>query len=115
MTIKEIAKKVSELVWTHEYNGVIYFEPSSYDLEEDIPHITIDDKRIIIDEVRFGKHTNDITIVSGDDSYTLNFDTAPYTDEEYEDMGMYELLSDTYYNTAESWEIGDFELDFLNI
>jgi hypothetical protein len=39
------------------------------------------------------------------------------TEEEFEKeaeaIGLYELLSDIYYETEESYEIGDFELDFL--
>ena len=30
-------------------------------------------------------------------------------------MNLYELLNTTYYETTYSYEIGDFELDFLNI
>ena len=41
------------------------------------------------------------------------------TEEEFEDganeMGLYELLRDIYYETEESQEIGDFEVDFLKI
>jgi hypothetical protein len=41
------------------------------------------------------------------------------TEEEFEEganeIGLYELLTDIYYETEESLEIGDFETDFLGI
>lgn len=117
MNTQEIVKKLAELLYMENslYNGVIHFDWSSYDFDGDIPTIKIDDKFIKIEEFRVNKEGTEIVVISGNDSYTLNLTTSPYTEQDYEDMGMYEFLSSVYYETDYSWEIGDFEIDFLGI
>ena len=117
MNTQEIVKKLAELLYMENslYNGVIYFDWSSYDFDSDIPTLKIDDKFIKIEEFRVNKEGTEIVVISGDDSYTLNLTTSPYTEQDYEDMGMYEFLSNVYYETDNSWDIGDFEIDFLGI
>lgn len=117
MNTQEIVKKLAELLYMENsrYNGVIHFDWISYEFIEDIPTLKINDKFILIDEFRVNKEGTEIVVISDNDSYTLNLTTSPYTEQDYEDMGMYEFLSNVYYETGHSWEIGDFEIDFLGI
>lgn len=117
METKEIVKKLAELLYKDEgvYEGVVCFDWSSYDLEEDIPNLIIDNKIVMIEEFRVNKEGTKIIVISGNDKYTLDLTTSPYTEKEYSDMGMYALLNSVYYETDYSWEIGDFEIDFLGI
>ena len=117
MNTQEIVKKLAELLYMENslYNGVIHFDWSSYEFDGDIPTLKIDNKFVKIEEFRVNKEGTEIVVISGNDSYTLNLTTSPYTVQDYEDMGMYEFLSSVYYETDNSWEIGDFEIDFLGI
>jgi len=116
MDTKEIIRALAELLHrNNRYNGVVKFDFSSYDFDEDIPSLTIDNKIVKIEEFRVNKEGTEIVVISGDDSYTLDLTTNPFTEEEYEDMGMYALLNSVYYETDYSWEIGDFEINFLGI
>lgn len=117
MNTQEIVKKLAELLYMENsrYNGVIHFDWSSYEFIGDIPALKIDDKFIAIDEFRVNKEGTEIVVNSINDSYTLDLTTSPYTEQDYEDMGMYEFLSNVYYETEHSWVIGDFEIDFLGI
>lgn len=117
MNTQEIVKKLAELLYKDEgaYDGAVCFDWNTYDDENDIPHIIINGERVNIDEFRVNKEGTQISVISGDDSYTLDLVTNPFTEQEYEDMGIYTLLNDVYYETGYSWEIGDFEIDFLGI
>jgi hypothetical protein len=117
METREIVKKLAELLYKDEgvYDGAVCFDWSSYDLEEDIPNLTIDNKIVMIEEFRVNKEGTEISVINGNDKYTLDLTTSPYTEKEYNDMGMYALLNSVYYETDYSWEIGDFEIDFLGI
>ena len=117
MNTQEIVKKLAELLYKDEgvYDGVVYFDWSSYDLDEDIPNLTIDNKIVQIEEFRVNKEGTQIAVINGNDNYILDLTTNPFTEQEYEDMGMYTLLNSVYYETDYSWEIGDFENDFLGI
>lgn len=117
MNTQEIVKKLAELLYKDEgvYDGAVCFDWSSYDFEEDIPNLTIDNKIVKIEEFRVNKEGNQIALISGNDNYILDLTTSPFTEQEYEDMGMYTLLNCVYYETDYSWDIGDFELDFLGI
>lgn len=117
METKEIVKKLAELLYKDEgvYDGVVCFDWSSYDYDEDIPNLTIDNKIVKIEEFRVNKEGTEIIVISDNDKYTLDLTTSPFTEKEYSDMGMYTLLSSVYYETDYSWEIGDFEIDFLGI
>ena len=116
MGTKEIIAKLAELLYKDEgvYEGVVCFDHSSYDCDDDIPRLIIDGNEVLIDEFRVNTDGTEIVVISGNDMYTLDLTTSPYSEEEYEDMGMYAFLTDVYYETDYSWEIGDFELDFLN-
>ena len=117
MNTQEIVKKLAELLYKDKgvYEGVVYFDWSSYDFDEDIPNLIINNKIVKIEEFRVNKEGTEIIVISGDDKYTLDLTTSPFTEQEYEDMGMYALLNSVYYETDYSWEIGDFEMDFLGI
>ena len=117
MNTQEIVKKLAELLYKDEgvYNGVVCFDWSAYDFEEDIPNLTIDNKIVQIEEFRVNKEGTQIAVISGNDNYILDLTTSPFTEQEYEDMGMYTLLNSVYYETDYSWDIGDFEIDFLGI
>lgn len=117
MNTQEIVKKLAELLYKDEgvYDGVVYFDWSSYDLDEDIPNLTIDNKIVQIEEFRVNKEGTQIAVINGNNNYILDLTTNPFTEQEYEDMGMYTLLNSVYYETDYSWEIGDFEMNFLGI
>lgn len=117
MNTQEIVKKLAELLYMENslYNGVIHFDWSSYEFDGDIPTLKIDDRFIKFEEFRVNKEGTEIVVICGDDSYTLDLTKTSYTEQDFEDMGMYEFLSNVYYETEHSWEIGDFEIDFLGI
>ena len=75
MKTRESVKKLAELLHKDEgvYEGVVYFDWSSYDYEEDIPYLIINGKRVQIDEFRVNKEGNEIIVISDYyNSYTLN-------------------------------------------
>lgn len=117
MNTQEIVKKLAELLYKDEgvYEGVVYFDWSAYDFDEDIPNLTIDNKIVKIEEFMVNKEGTQIVVISGNDSYILDLTTSPFTEQEYMDMGMYTLLNSVYNETDYSNEIGDFEIDFLGI
>lgn len=61
----------------------------------------------MVEEFQVDKEGSEIIITSGDNRYTL--DLKSYTEQKYENMDLYKLLIDVYYETDYSWEIGDFE------
>ena len=117
MNTQEIVKKLAELLYKDEgvYDGAVCFDWSSYDLDEDIPNLTINNKIVKIEEFMVDKEGTEIIVISGDDSYILDLTTSLFTEQEYKDMGMYALLNSVYYETDYSNEIGDFEMVFLGI
>jgi hypothetical protein len=36
-----------------------------------------------------------------------------WNDDVFEEIGLFNLLQDVYYETSMSYEIGDYELDFI--
>lgn len=120
METKEIVKKIAELLYKDEgvYNGVVCFDHSSYDNALDIPSINIDGELVLIEEFRVSKDGNIVTVIDDDgNAYTVNLDNIPeeWDDEYFERIGFDTLLRDVFYETDYSWEIGDFEIDFLGI
>lgn len=113
-TIREEIKKIAKLI-----NGrTIYFDHKSYDFAEDIPHLILEGKRNNINSVSIGLDGLTMNVVCGDIEYGLVFyEEGKWTfadiDKELEDIGMDRFLRDIYYETNESWEIGDYEDDFL--
>ena len=67
----------------------------------------------MVEEFQVNKESTEIIITSGDDRYTL--DLAAYTEQEYEEMGLYTLLNDVYYETDYSWGLAISTQSFLAI
>ena len=114
MNIREQIKKVAELL----DGKVMYFDWKSYDFEEDIPHLIIDGVRENIESVAINKDGTFMEVMTNDGGFGLGFyedeeNTFESIDKNLEECGMDEFLRDIYYNHPRSWEIGDYELDFL--
>ena len=114
MNIREQIKKVAELL----EGKVMYFDWNSYDLEEDIPHLIIDGARENIEAVAINKDGTSMEILTKDEEIGLSFtedeeNTFESIDKMLEECGMEEFLRDIYYNHPRSWEIGDYDMDFL--
>lgn len=114
MNIREQIKKLAELL-----NGeTMYFDWKSYDLEEDIPHLNLDGNREDVVSVSISKdglfmNVSTNSFETGLGFYEEDGVTFETIDKELEDMGMDEFVRDIYYNHPRSWEIGDYEDDFL--
>ena len=116
MNTREQIKKLASLL----EEKVMYFDHKSYDFAEDIPHLTIDGERLNIDSVWIDKKGLTMTVTTEDTESGLCFyediengDTFETIDKELEECGMDEFLRDIYYEHPRSWEIGDYEDDFL--
>lgn len=129
-SICNIAVKIAGLLWKDGGKGDIAFDPRSYDNPEDMPHLVIAGKRHDIVSLNIYKDGSRVTVTTYDKDTNTYWDYSFYTDFAYdtdrefadnvadyeavlEKMGVRELFSDAYYETEESWEIGDFETDFL--
>ena len=118
MNTREQIKKLANLL-----NGkTIYFDWKSYDFEMDIPHLTLDGERKNISSVSIGKDGLTMKVMTTDCEYGLGFyedieygETFETIDKELEECGMDEFLRDIYYEHPRSWEIGDYEDDFLTL
>ena len=116
MNTREQIKKLANLL-----NGkTIHFDWKSYDFEEDIPHLTLDGERKNISSVSIGKDGLTMKVMTTDFEYTLGFNeniesggTFETIDKKLEECGMEGFLRDIYYNHPRSWDIGDYEDDFL--
>lgn len=126
MELREIAKKIADLLWNSGYGGEISFDHKSYDDPNDIPHLYIDGERYNVETFFIGCGGLQITTYfsTPNKEGCTAYDFALYEDEdtsaedierELEKYGFDELLRDVYYETSESYEIGDFEMDFLGI
>ena len=118
MNIREQIKKLASLL----EEKVMYFDHKSYDFAEDIPHLIIYNKRVNIESVWIDKKGLTMTITTNDTEIGLGFyediengDTFETIDKELEECGMDEFLRDIYYEHPRSWEIGDYEDDFLTL
>ena len=120
MNTREQIKKLASLL----EEKVMYFDHKSYDFAEDIPHLIIDGERVNIDSVWIDKKglsmTITTTITAKDTEIGFGFyediengDTFETIDKELEECGMEGFLRDIYYNHPRSWDIGDYEDDFL--
>jgi len=114
MNTREQIKKLASLL----EGKVMYFDHKSYDFAEDIPHLTLDGKRENIESVVITKDGTFMQITTADSEIGLGFtedeeNTFETIDKELEECGMDEFLRDIYYNHPRSWEIGDYEDDFL--
>ena len=116
MNFVDVAKKLAELL-----NGrTIYFDHKSYDFAKDIPHIFANGERYNVDRVSFNSNGTFLKMyLDGNKMAVYDFEEEGISTEtiqkECEDFGFDALFHDIYYETEESYEIGDFELDFLKI
>ena len=114
MNTREQIKKLASLL----EEKVLYFDHKSYDFAEDIPHLVLDGERVNIDSVWIDKKGLSMTITTNDTEFGLGFyedeeNTFETIDKELKECGMDEFLRDIYYEHPRSWEIGDYEDDFL--
>ena len=114
MNTREQIKKLASLL----EEKVMYFDHKSYDFAEDIPHLTLDGERKNISSVFISKDGLMMNVMTDDCEYGLGFyedeeNTFETIDKELEECGMDEFLRDIYYEHPRSWEIGDYEDDFL--
>lgn len=115
LKIRKELEKIAELLWSNGSNGVVWFDHKSYDIETDIPHIDVDGERVWVETFLIHRDGSQFTICSGVDTYTLDMDAIPseWDDDYFIEIGLDALLRDVYYETSESGDIGDYELDFL--
>ena len=114
MSITEQIKKVAELL----DGKVMYVDWTSYDFEEDVPHLIVDGVREKVCSVAINKDGTSMEVMTNDGGFVLGLyedeeNTFESIDKELEECGMDEFLRDIYYNHPLSWEIGDYDLDFL--
>lgn len=115
LKIRNELEKISELLWRNGNNGVVCFDHKSYDNETDIPHIDVDGERVLVETFLINKDGSKFTICAGEDAYTLDMNNIPneWDDDYFIEIGLDVLLRDVYYETNESYEFCDYELDFL--
>ena len=109
-------KKIAKQMWGLVGNNVIYFDHKSYDYQEDIPFVNIGGNKYLVDSARLDNGGMFLEIISNDDKFTLDLSNLPksYTDDFLlNECNLYALFMDMYYETEQSYEIGDFEMDFL--
>lgn len=123
MKHKEIALKLALLT-----NGkTITFDHKSYDDANDIPHLMVDGIRFNVETAKFNEKGKFLEVTGSTNMNPCSLAgmgitfvedenlTEELIEKECKEMGMYELFSDIYYETNESNDIGDFEIDFLGI
>lgn len=113
--LKKEITAMADYLWSNEYEGKVIFDHNSYDDDRDIPHLFIGGNRILINTFEISRDANKLSIISGDDKFSIDTDYLIYQMENNvgERIGLFGLLRDVYYETSQSWEIGDYELDFL--
>lgn len=114
MNTREQIKKLASLL----EEKVMYFDHKSYDFAEDIPHLVLDGERVNVESVWIDKKGLTMNVTTADCEICLGFyedeeNTFETIDKELEECGMDEFLRDIYYEHPRSWEIGDYEDDFL--
>ena len=114
LTIVDIAHKMYSLIGNNE----IYFDYKSYEYEEDIPYLTINDTKYNVVSAKFiDKDNLEISLVVEKDTIIKTNvcfnDTTIDVITLCENMGIYNLFMDLYYETPDADTIGDFETKFL--
>ena len=116
LTIRKELAMIADYLWANGYNGIIYFDHKSYDDNRDIPHLLIDAELVYVYKFYINREVTLMQITDDENNlYTLDLTALPeeWDDEYFDQIGMFELLQDVYYETTESYEIGDYEIDFL--
>ena len=109
LTIVDIAHKMYSLIGNNE----IYFDYKSYEYEEDIPYLTINDTKYNVVSAKFiDKDNLEISLVVEKDTivrFNVCFNDATIdVISVCENMGIYNLFMDLYYETPDADTIGDF-------
>lgn len=124
MNIIEVVKKMNELL----NNKTIHFDHKNFDYKSDIPHLIVNGERKYVYSIKFVNDNIEI-VMSGklfahdeNDFIVVVYDFKPDSNrtieminDECNNLEMYNLLMDTYYETPQSYEIGDFETRFLKL
>lgn len=117
MEIKKRLKEIAELLWANGYKGTICFDHKSYDDEDDIPRLRFGRKTFLVVMFNINSEGDRILIIDNNGK-TCPMMTSDWSDDwsdSYcESIGLFALLREVYYETKESWEIGDYELNFIN-
>ena len=113
MTIFEQAQKLYNYP-NFRYQS-FYFDHKSYDDAEDIPHVIFDGRRMNVYTTNFAFGGRALRCHVADDVVREIIIRLEVEDDKLMEIGIDRLLRDMYYETEESGEIGDFELDFLGI
>lgn len=107
-----IGRKLYELIGEEH----IYFDFSSYEYEDDIPHIIILGKRYNVQSASVNDCGKALLLeIDSEDAVAITEVRVSLSsnEKELDEANIYGVLSDIYYETMESWAIGDFEKDFL--
>ena len=111
MNIIEVAKMLGEFL----KGETIYFDLASYSADAEPPFLVVDNKREIVESATLNKEGTFLVVeFANGGSAKFGFyegERLPIDDI----MGIYRLLKDMYYETDESFDIGDFEQDFLKL
>lgn len=113
MTIFEVAQKFYNYL-NFRYRS-FYFDHKSYDDAEDIPHIIFDGRRMNVMSTNFAFGGRALRCIVTDEIVFEIIINLELDDDKLMEIGIDRLLRDMYYETEESGEIGDFELDFLGM
>lgn len=116
LEIRKEINAIAKYLYEIGRNGKVNFDFSSYECEFDIPHLIIDGDVIWIESFYITEDGSCMGLIADNgDILSTNFDNIPeeWDDEYFELLGLDTLLRDVYYETTESYEIGDYELDFL--
>lgn len=97
-------------------NGArVYFDPKTYDFQEDIPRITANGKEYVVEDMAISAEENGtrLDINYNDGSRTNILLNSENTNALEQLEGLEDLLRDFYYGSPVSYDIGDYEMDFL--
>lgn len=113
LDIKREGRLLADLLYNNGYNGIICFDDINYDNEEDIPHLWVNGNLFIVASFKIDKK-GVIVEVWNEENESISIDLNKHDYEYYDNIGLFTLFQDVYYETKESWEIGDYEMDFLD-
>lgn len=116
MTIQKRLKEIANLLWENGYEGRVYFDHKSYDDENDIPRLKICGEIVLVEQFSINKEGDIVSVSDREGNFYSMMITGwsdEWNDSYYESVGLFDLLYDVYYETDESGEIGDYEMDFI--
>lgn len=119
LQIQKRLKEIANLLWDENYygyKGTIFFDHKSYDDENDIPRLKICGEIVLVEQFSINKEGDIVSISDREGNFYSMMITGwsdEWNDSYYESVGLFDLLRDVYYETKESGEIGDYEMDFI--